>query len=271
MVAIVYDGRHLQFMVIKVITSTNNQQIKNIQLLNEKAKFRKETGLFVAEGIKIFLEAPSELISRVYVTESYLNKSEYKDKIAALPHEIVKDDVFKKISDTKTPQGILTIIKFPKYSLDNLINRERGVYLVLNCIQDPGNIGTMIRTGEGAGIAGIIMDKGCVDIFNPKVIRSTMGSIFRVPYYISDNLEDTIDKMKKSGIKMLAAHLKGTNDYRKIEYPDRVGIMIGNEGNGLANNIAELSDLYVKIPMEGKLESLNAAVSAALLMYEATR
>lgn len=254
-----------------MITSTNNKQIKNIQLLMEKSKFRKETGLFVAEGVKMFLEAPRELIYRVYVSEEFLASSPHGEKVRALPHEVVTTEVYKKMSDTKSPQGVLTILKKPEYSEKELLDKKKGIYLILNGVQDPGNLGTMIRTAEGAGVSAVIMDRDCADMYNPKVIRSTMGSIYRVPTIVTEDLKLSINRLKESGVRMLAAHLKGKESYSDVEYPDKVGIMIGNEGNGLTDEIAELSDTYVIIPMQGKVESLNAAVSAALLMYEASR
>ena len=129
----------------------------------------------------------------------------------------------------------------------------------------------MVRTGEGAGITGIIMNKTTVDLFNPKTIRSTMGSIYRVPYLITEHLPDLLDELHKENIRLYAAHLKGDTYYDAFDFTGACGFLIGNEGNGLSDEIAECADCYLKIPMEGKVESLNAAVSAALLMYECKR
>ena len=144
-------------------------------------------------------------------------------------------------------------------------------YTHLESIQDPGNLGTMLRTGEGAGITGIIMNRTTVDLFNPKTIRSTMGSIYRVPYYIADDLAETIGELKRQKVGIYAAHLKGQMHYDEPSYCKGTAFLIGNEGNGLSDEIAGLADNYVRIPMEGSVESLNAAVSAALLMYETNR
>lgn len=253
-----------------MISSTSNQQIKSIQLLIEKPKYRREMGLYIAEGVKMFMEAPDDMIYRVYVSEHFMSNSPCAKRVTKFPYEIVADSIFKKISDTKTPQGVLTILKIPAYDIEELKNRK-GCFLILNAIQDPGNLGTMIRTGEGAGVRAVILDEGCVDVYNPKVIRSTMGSIYRVPIVRTDNLKSVIRELKDVGVRMLAAHLSGEQYYDAESYKGSVGIMIGNEGNGLSDEISELSDVKVKIPMEGKVESLNAAVSAALLMYEARR
>ncbi len=253
-----------------MITSTNNQQIKNIKLLLEKPRYRRETGLFVVEGIRMFLETPAPLLETVYVSEDFMNRSVHASKVEKLPHEVVKTDVFNKMSDTKAPQGILAAVKMPKHSLEKMMKPD-GIYLILNGVQDPGNLGTMLRTAEAAGVAGVIMDRDCADIFNPKVIRSTMGSVYRVPFLIVDDLEGTIKDMKEGGVKMVAAHLKGQTYFEDVDYTGSVGIMIGNEGNGLSDNISALADMLVKIPMEGRVESLNAAISAALFMYEIKR
>ena len=148
---------------------------------------------------------------------------------------------------------------------------EKTHLLILESIQDPGNLGTMVRTGEGAGITGIIMNRTTVDLFNPKTIRSTMGSIYRLPYYITDNLEETLAMLQGKGVHLYAAHLKGTTMYDAFDYTKACGFLIGNEGNGLSKEIADCADTYIRIPMEGKVESLNAAISATLLMYECNR
>lgn len=212
------------------------------------------------------------MVECVYASQSFMKDSIHAQKVKALPHEIVSDTVYKKMSATKAPQGILTVMKQPVYEKDSIFAAgDKGLYLVLNEIQDPGNLGTMLRTAEGAGVSGIIMDQGCVDLFNPKVIRSTMGAIFRVPFLVTQDLPALLDEMRGRGITTVAAHLQGKQNYTKESYLGPTAILIGNEGNGLRDEISEKADVKVLIPMEGKLESLNAAVSAALLMYEVHR
>ena len=155
--------------------------------------------------------------------------------------------------------------------MEQLLKGEQTHLLILESVQDPGNLGTMVRTGEGAGITGVIMNKTTVDLFNPKTIRSTMGSIYRVPFMIMDDLPETMKQLKQNGISLYAAHLKGQHSYEEEDYTKACGFLIGNEGNGLSNEIADLADTYIKIPMEGQVESLNAAISATILMYEANR
>ena len=254
-----------------MITSTSNQQMKNLTALIKKARERKKQNAFVVEGIKMFLEAPKEWLISVYVSESFLQEEEHKKLLQEYTYEVVADAVFRSVSDTQTPQGILAVVKIPKYELSDMLCGEKTHLLILESVQDPGNLGTMVRTGEGAGISGIIMNRTTVDLFNPKTIRSTMGSIYRVPYYIADDLAETIGELKRQKVGIYAAHLKGQMHYDEPSYCKGTAFLIGNEGNGLSDEIAGLADNYVRIPMEGSVESLNAAVSAALLMYETNR
>lgn len=248
-----------------MITSTSNQQVKKIKLLQQKAKTRREEGVFVVEGPKMVLETPKELLQQVYVAESYAANWMGKEG------EIVADHVMKAMCDTTTPQGVLALVKQPRYSLEQILSARPAHLLLIEGVQDPGNLGTMFRTGEGAGITGIIMHKNTVDIFHPKTVRSTMGSLYRVPFLIADDWEETIKKVSLAGVKTYAAHLQGSQKYDTFNYRNDVGFFIGNEGNGLTDETAALADSYLKIPMEGKLESLNAAMAAGILMYEVHR
>ena len=191
----------------------------------------------------------------------------------------MSDEVFKKTADTKTPQGILFVMEQMQYSMEILVEKavkrykEGGrepLFLLLEDIQDPGNLGTMLRTGEGAGVDGVIMSRGTVDIYNPKTIRSTMGSLYRVPFAYVEELADAIRLLQKNDIPVYAAHLRGERFFDELSYEGGSAFLIGNEGNGLKKETADLADLYLKIPMEGKLESLNAAVASALLLYQAS-
>ena len=195
----------------------------------------------------------------------------FADLLSGVTYEVVADSVFKAVSDTQTPQGILALIRMPHYTLEDVMQGERTHLLLLESVQDPGNLGTMVRTGEGAGITGVIMNRTTVDLFNPKTIRSTMGSIYRVPYVIADDFVATLQELKAKGVSLYAAHLKGKKQYDAFDYTVPTGFMIGNEGNGLSDEVADAADTYIRIPMEGQVESLNAAISASLLMYECNR
>lgn len=250
-----------------------NKRVKELVTLNQKSKARKEEGVFLVEGSKMFLEAPNGRIREIYVSESFFATDECKEKLEKLGYETVTSEVFKKISDTMTPQGILCVVERDEKSFEDLFQKENPTVMVLEDLQDPGNLGTILRTGEGAGIDAVILTKGSVDIYNPKVIRSTMGSIYRVPFMYTDCIEDVILKLKEKNITVYAAHLKGKKYYDEFDYAGRGGcaFLIGNEGNGLKDETAELADEYLKIPMEGSVESLNAAVASSILMYEAYR
>lgn len=254
-----------------MITSSSNAKIKHVSLLITSAKARKQEGCFVVEGERIVREIPSQDILECYVAESYVDKLNILEGIS---YEIVSDSVFKKMSDTMTPQGVLCVVRCKKIDvaeiLDDHIDGDVKL-LVLERIQDPGNLGTMIRTAEAAGFDAIIADSNTVDIYNPKVTRSTMGSLFRMPVAYTDDLLGVLDKLSELGIATYAAHLRGTHDFNEIKYSDRSAVLIGNEGNGLSDEISSKCDTLVKIPMQGKIESLNASVAAALMMYEVKR
>lgn len=262
-----------------MITSNANKQIKNLTLLVKKAKERKAQGVFVVEGPRMCFEAPESWVEAIYVASHFLAKPEnakaLEDYLMAHPAveervEEVADHVFDGVSDTKTPQGILAVIRMPHYELQDLIH-DNPMLLVLEGVQDPGNLGTMIRTGEGAGITGVLMSANTVDLFNPKTIRSTMGSIYRIPFVVADDFAEAINELKEQGVTLYAAHLKGECSYDAKDYTGACGFMIGNEGNGLTTETADMASDYIRIPMEGEVESLNAAISASILMYECNR
>ena len=153
-----------------------------------------------------------------------------------------------------------------------LEDADKPLFMILEDLQDPGNLGTIIRTGEGAGVTGVILSKTSVDVFNPKVIRSTMGSVYRVPVLYVDSIEEEVLPMLKThGTTTYAAHLKGENNYDQEDYGKGTAFFIGNEGNGLSDELTACADTLIKIPMAGQVESLNAAMASGILMYEAAR
>lgn len=291
-----------------MITSLNNSRVKQLVVLREKSRVRNQEGVFLAEGLKMFEEAPVERLREVYCSQSFMQLLEEEawhhgkeketgrnlgqgnnrleriyDKLERCREkgiyvEILGDEVFKKASDTRTPQGILFVAKQFSYSLPDMLKEAEQVYktkgrpplfLLLEDIQDPGNLGTMLRTGEGAGVSGVIMSEKTADIYNPKTIRSTMGSLYRVPHLYVKDLGEAVKLLKEHEITVYAAHLKGAHFFDRIAYQGGSAFLIGNEGNGLKKETAAWADAAVKIPMEGSLESLNAAVAAALLLYQA--
>ncbi len=252
-----------------MITSTSNAHVKQLQLLRKKGKERAAQDVFLVEGIKMYQELPKERLVQTYVSESFYRKNPdvfSKEGQAVL----LSDRVFESVSDTKTPQGVLCLVKQYHYELGDLFG-ERPFIMALENIQDPGNLGTILRTAEGAGVTGLLLSSDSVEVYNPKVIRSTMGSVYRMPFYYSDDFHRDLRTLKDRGIRLYAAHLKGTGAYDREDYCGPSAFLIGNESKGLREETANLADVYVKIPMCGQVESLNAAVASAVLMYEVNR
>ena len=283
-----------------MITSTSNAQVKQVVALQTKAKVRRELRQFVVEGLRLTGEVPADRLERLYVTEEFLREhpeavrrfdgepderkqvdgetrqermtSQASGAEQTVPHEIVSEQVLRAMSDTQNPQGILGVVRQQEYSIEEMCRGKKAPrLLILENIQDPGNLGTMMRTAEAAGVDGVVMSRDTVDIYNPKVVRSTMGAIFRLPFAYVDSLDEVMSQCKDLGITTYAAHLGGRNNYDQEDYTTGCAFLIGNEGNGLTDHLAEQADILVKIPMAGKAESLNAAVAAAVLVYEAAR
>lgn len=266
-----------------MITSTSNAKIKNIVKYAKSAKDRRKADVFLVEGIRMFAEIPRELIVETYVTESFYEKN--RSLFDEVEYEMVSEHVMEAMTDTKSPQGVVGVVKRLHYSpeevcgLENvsqtdadskLHNKKIPLIMALENLQDPGNLGTIIRTAEGAGVTGILMSRETVDVYNPKVVRSTMGSIFRVPFCYVENLVEWMKKLNGCGFVTYSAHLQGTSFYDQ-DYRKATVFAIGNEGNGLTIELSEATNQKIKIPMMGKVESLNAATASTVLMYEAMR
>lgn len=285
-----------------MITSTSNQRMKEIVQLQKKSRARNQMGVFIVEGIRMVREVPAERLVQLYTTEEFYKK--HKEELPGkdgkpIRAELVSPAVFEHISDTKTPQGVLAVVRQSQYTEEEILgnalveesaggktlrNRERQMpekegegtngaplILALDNLQDPGNLGTIFRTAEAAGVTGIIMSRDCVDIYNPKTIRSTMGAVFRMPFIYVEDLPESIKKLQSNGVQVYAAHLDGKHFYDEEDYRGGAAFLIGNEGNGLRQEVAECADTWIRIPMEGQAESLNAAVAASILMFEAGR
>lgn len=257
------------------LTSSSNPRIRQVMQLQKKRRERETTGLFTAEGIRLFEEIPVSQLEQVFVSESFLEREDSQMILKkAEDKEVyaVKDSVFAGMCDTRTPQGILALVHRRDWSMEEVLSlSDTPFFMMAENLQDPGNLGTILRTGEGAGITALILSKGTVDIYSPKVIRSTMGSLFRVPFLYVDNMEETVLMLKQKGISVYGAHLEGSVPYDEPDYKKPSAILIGNEGNGLTAEAAGACSRKVRIPMEGAVESLNAAMSAGILMYEVHR
>jgi len=262
---------------VNFITSGQNPVIKEIKALKEK-RYRDQKGLYFIEGIRFIEEAikEKELISKVLVSEKIKEVKGGKEILKQLEEEeigniyTVPNKLYLEVTDTENPQGILAVMRKKSVSVESVYD-DKNFFVVLDSIQDPGNMGTIIRTADAAGATAVIVSKGCVDVYNPKVLRATMGSIFHLPICYSENLLETLQSLKDRGIVLCAAHLRGSKNYFDLNYKGNVAIIVGNEANGITDSVADLSDELVKIPMEGKSESLNASVAAGLLIYEVFR
>lgn len=252
------------------ITSKDNETIKHIKKLKEK-KYREEYGEFIVEGIKMIEEALNEgaKVKSVIICEDCKTQgcipNELMYEIAKLNCIYVAEKVFNTITDVINPQGIMAVIEKPQ-NQEKIINYSENVSLLLDNIQDPGNMGTILRTADSLNMKQIIVSKGTADIYNLKVVRSTMGAIFRVKVIEVDDLSKTIKEMKKHKIKVYATDLRTDKSIYDVDY-SKSAIVIGNEANGVSSKVLNEATERIKIPMIGKTESLNAAVATLSLIH----
>ena len=255
------------------ISSKDNERVKYTKSLL-KSKNRQKESKYIIEGYRILtlaIECEADL-DYVFINETFEEKKEHKNFLNILEEKNIKvfkttNKIFKELVDTENTQGILGVIKFKERKIEHNIKCDDKFILILDRIQDPGNMGTIIRTADAAGVDAIIALKGCVDIYNPKVIRSTMGSIFDMNI-IHCTQEECLKELKSKDFKIVSSFLNTDNFYHETKYHDRTALVIGNEANGVNDDLIEASDLLVKIPIYGNAESLNAAISSAILMYE---
>ncbi len=264
---------------MRTISSTGNALVKSVSALVSRSSERKKQGAFVVEGARAFREAPPERVREVFVTEAFMQRCgesdpELADRIGSMSSEsyCVTGDVMRKLSDTQHPQGILAVVDTGNTSPDDLFpDGTVPLIVVAERLQDPGNLGTIIRCGEGAGITGVILAGDTVDPYNPKTVRGTMGSIFRVPVLSCQGINEAAGLLKEHGVRIYAADAEGATDHDRTDLTAGCAFIIGNEGAGLSDDALKAADASVRIPMSGSLESLNAAVCAAVLLFEAAR
>lgn len=257
------------------ITSPKNKLIKDIKSLYRR-KGRQKYKAYLIEGIKIVEEAIENNYPVKYIiyTDLLLENEEGKDfflKICDFDNLVyVPKNIFKEISDTENPQGIMGISNIIYRDNEEIYNLGNKSFLFLDGVQDPGNMGTIIRTADAFNIAGILIREGSVDPYNPKVIRATMGSIFRVPLYFTKGIEE-LERLKSKNIHIYSTALDGSIPLYNADFKEDFILSIGNESKGVSKEVFALSDKLIKIPMTGKAESLNAAVAASIIMYEAMK
>ena len=258
---------------MQTISSKDNELIKHIKKLKDK-KERDLSNEYIIEGIKLIQEAIQEnaKIKQIIICDD-CEKTENIPK--DLMYEIAKQEciyvtnkVFDSITEVMNPQGILAIIE--KHSKEIQIDDKQDIILALDDIQDPGNLGTILRTADSIGLTQILVSKGTADSYNPKVVRSTMGAIFRVKIIECEDLVKTLKEIKKHKFEIVVSSLQTDNSIYDINYHKKV-IVIGNEANGVKKEIQDLADKKIKIPMLGKTESLNASVATGIILYEYVR
>lgn len=258
---------------MQVITSKENDFIKKIKKLKDK-KYRDEENCYIIEGIKLVKEAIEENqnIKSIVICEDCINDESIDQKtlyeVAKYDCTYVSEKVFGFITDVSNPQGILAVLEKNNHS--DKMNYSEDIIVVLDGLQDPGNLGTILRTIDSANLKQVVVSKDTADVYNPKVVRSTMGAIFRVNIIESKNLVESLQNLKENGYETVVTALDTKNSVYDIEYKKKV-IVIGNEANGVSKEVKEFADYKVKIPMPGKTESLNASVAAGIMIYEYVR
>ncbi len=248
--------------MVKKILSLQNSYFKKVAKLKTR-KYREEFGLFLVEGLRSCREAVSSNLSveSIIMTEEFF--AAHAQDFQSHPCIVTSDTILATLCDTKTPQGVLAVLHLPDACV---MGKNRYIYC--DCIQDPGNAGTIIRSADAFGFDGVIFSGGSVDVFSPKVIRATMGSVFHIDVMTEANIE-TLTKARQAGFFITASALNGASvDVQDMTRRDKQIFVVGNEGNGVSDRVLALSDEIVHIPMPGQAESLNAGVAASILMYE---
>ncbi|WP_283704701.1 TrmH family RNA methyltransferase [Clostridium perfringens] len=250
------------------IESKNNNLFKEVKKLKEK-KHRIKSNKYLIEGLRFVEEAIKSKVSidSIIFTESFKEKN---PELFLKINENIKliqmnEALLKQLCSTENPQGIVGVINMQNKEL-----KSGELVVLVDKVQDPGNMGTIIRTAHAAGAAGIVMTKGTVDIYNDKTLRSTMGSIFYIPIVEDDSL-DFVKSLKKEGYKLVVSSLQGKNNFFEENLQGKVMIAVGNEGNGVSDKVYDIADIKVKIPMPGEAESLNVAVATSIMIYEKIR
>lgn len=255
-----------------MIESVSNPKVKEVIKLQNNKKHRHTAGRFVVEGWRMISEVPNWYFDRLFVTQSCYEKCKamFQGGFNALQVELVSDKVLEAMSLETTSQGILATVVIPKHN-DVTHNTKNPLIIALEDIQDPGNLGTILRTADAAGVDQVVLSSGTVDLYNPKVIKATMGAIFRLSITTGVDLSAYVDSVVAAGYKVYAAHLKGTMNHFEADYKGGTCFLMGNEGNGLSEMISKKATDLIKIPMQAGAESLNVAMASGILMYEAVR
>lgn len=259
----------------ELIISKHNPIVRHVRALNNK-KYREEKRQFYIEGVKLVQEAIKEGVSISFLLFS--DEFDYNEFI--MESEVsfghiqtfrLSGRIFKDISDCSTPQGIIAVINRIDDQISDVLSKEQFFLVILDEVRDPGNVGTIIRTLDAAGADGLVLLGGCADPYSPKTVRSTMGSIFRIPVYEIDDSKEFFANLKKLGTHIMVGHVRGGDLFAWKGGHERIALVIGNESKGVNKDILEVATSTVTIPMSGKTDSLNAATAAGLMVYEVYR
>lgn len=251
-----------------LITSTRNKLYKSIKSLQAK-KGRSQTGCFVVEGIKSVFDA----LESDWTVTLVAHSSDAAEKVqhiiqlaqhADIPVHTVSASIFHGLCDTMSPEGVICVVRQPQ----QLLHMHSGLYVYCDRIRDPGNAGTIIRTADAVGAAGVLLSPACVDLYAPKTLRAAMGSLFHIEVFANVGL-DVLAKMRENGFRIIAGTLGCDSvDYQTAGWQQNCVIAVGNEANGVSDELLSLCDVHAHIPIYGQAESLNASIAAGLLMYE---
>lgn len=262
--------------MIEKITSLQNKLVKTIASLKQK-KHRDELGLFIVEGIRLCEEA---LRSDWNIIYAVYDETVQNDRMQALVDSLdgraskilgVSPLIYDKMAETKDSQGMLMVLEKKASNIDELMAIDKPVFVVLDSVQDPGNVGTIIRTADAAGCSAVLMTKGCADLFGGKTVRATMGSLFHIPCITDCSQTELLTSFKEHKIAVFATSLAGAKEYFSVDFNQSAAIVFGNEGNGVSEEMLEAAAAKVHIPIYGQAESLNVAASAAVILYETVR
>lgn len=256
-----------------IIRSASNKTVKLAASLKTR-KYRYSLGLFIIEGERFAADIPRRFGAEFFMcSESFAARSPSSAAAFALRAKMfaVSDKLFSMVSDTPSPQGILAVCRMPVYGADIWDASENPFYILLDGVADPGNVGAIARTAAAAGASAIVLSKGCADVYGPKSVRAAAGSVFAVPLVTGADIGETIGLLRDRGTAVYAACPDGETDLFKADFSAPSALIVGNESNGVSKDARSASDKLLRLPMPGGIESLNAAVSAGIFIYEAVR
>jgi TrmH family RNA methyltransferase len=262
--------------LIESITSLQNKLIKTAASLKQK-KYRDESGLFIVEGIRLCEEA---LHSNWDIAYCIYDETVQNDRLQVIIDDLFQRDckvvrvspsIYDKVAETKDSQGILAVVRKKTNTSEQIMTVKNPIFVVLDGVQDPGNVGTVIRTADAAGCSAVLLTKGCADLFGGKTVRATMGSLFHLPCIAGFSQAELIASFKEHKITVFATSLEASKEYYSVDFNQPIAIVFGNEGNGVSKEMLECAQARVHIPIYGQAESLNVAASAAVILYETVR